>query len=33
MLGITFKTKKTSGKQINPNEIYNLKINYAIRAS
>ena len=33
MLGITNKTKKTLGKYINPNEIYHLKIHYAIRAN
>ena len=30
MLAITNKTKKTLGKQTNPNEIYHLKIHYAI---
>ena len=29
MLGITNKRKKTPGKEINPNEIYHLKIHYA----
>ena len=33
MLGITNKTKRTLGKYINPNEIYHLKIHYAIRAN
>ena len=33
MFEITFKTKKTLGKQINLNNIYRLKIHYAIRAN
>ena len=31
MLGITNKTKKTLGKEINLNEIYHLKIHHAMR--